>query len=279
MIRTVFGHSKLHPYLVRILNNASSRGITLPSKSYVLILNEVITDFDKNGFWNLLDTFYLFAGGGNTTKEFKSINWINPLENYGEFRGDLTSAFVDNGLDGNIALSGYTANMVYFITNRATTQVGSKFTLNNASVGALIFRQPPGISADVTAYIGITQRAGVSMTPVTGNWQRLNATNTGGNINYLGIGLMILSRISNTQIYGINKTVQTTVNTTSTSISSGVFTALHMGATNTSSIQYNTNGGMTLMFTGQSIPFNIAQSVRATINEKYFRKLGLTEIA
>ena len=269
---------RFHAKTIDIMINASMRNISLPSWEYLIVLDRIIRDFVDCGFWDLLDTFYFFAGAMNSTKEFKCINWINPKINYGEFRGDLTNAFVANGLDGNISSSGYNPAMVYFITNRRAGESG-KFTLNNASVGTLVFRQAVGIWNDVTAYIGLNTRTGVSMTPVTGNWQRLNATNSGGNINYLGTGFMVLNRISNTQLFGVNKTVQTTVNVTSTFVHNNFFSALHMGDFGTGAVQYNTNAGLTLMFTGQSISYSISQAVRTTMNEKYFRVMGLPEIA
>ena len=273
----VFGHLKLHPKTYAILTNAASRGIPMPNWKYIFIIDGVIRDFVSYGFWDKLDIFHFFAGLDRSTQEFKCINWIDPSKYHGYFWGNLTNAFFDYGLDGKQG-GGANPNSAYFVSGKKYSEVG-KFSLNDASVGTLVYKQAIGIVGDVSAYVGAGVREGVCLTPAGGNSQRLNAFIYGINVNFLGLGLMVLNRTSNVNVNGINKNVQTFGSTTSSSVVARPATALFMGNVKLTSNSYHTNAGVSCLFSGQNIPFEMSQLVRTTINEKYFRPLGLDEIA
>ena len=196
--------------------------------------------------------------------------------------GDLTSAFLDEGLSGNEVGSSISATAVYFSTNRLI-QSFNKYTLNNASLGTLCFRAAVSIIGGETAYIGTDNTGRTPMlTPVVSPaYNAINSFVTRTSANFSGTGLMILNRTSNTSVDSIKKNTQIFYNTASSSGNlTGTITALQMGKVYPiGGGTWHTNAGLSLMFTGQSIPYSVSQSVRTTINEKYFRKLGLTEIA
>lgn len=269
---------RLHPNTIKLLLNAQTRGIALPDWDFILIINEVIIGFVNSGFWDLLDTFYLFAGGSRSSQNFKRLNWINPALNFGNFGGDLSAAFLDYGLSGNTTGGGASATAVYFNTNRLVNASGSKYTLNDASLGTLCFRQATSIQGDITSYISSTSTGRTpSLTPAT-NFSRLNAGSGAVAANFLGLGLMILNRTSANDVNSINKANQLNHTRTSTVLGpSYTFSALQMGTPLGTS--YHCNAGLSLMFTGKNIPMSIAQLIRTVINEKLFRPLGLTEIA
>jgi hypothetical protein len=107
-----------------ILTKANALGYGLPSASQQAKQNQLIIDLKTNGAWTRLDDLHIFRNDG--TKEFSTINWIDPnnlatttsyptfSSSYG-FQGDSTSMFL------NLNTTGQT-----------------KFTLNSGAYGIYI---------------------------------------------------------------------------------------------------------------------------------------------
>jgi hypothetical protein len=142
-----------------ILDYATSLGYTLPSTNQRIKQNKLLIDLKKNGIWEKLDTFAMFATDGDSN--FALIDWkrlvtytaVNsPIftTNQG-FKGDNVSAYIDTNFN---------------------IQSGTNYTLNNASKCYWVL-QVSGLTGGQT--LEGTNTFGYNRTQF--------ANNTGGRIN------------------------------------------------------------------------------------------------
>jgi hypothetical protein len=107
-----------------ILARATTLGYTLPSAGQQAKQNALISTLKSAGIWNKTDVFYMFANDGS--KEFATLNWINPSAHQCTLINSPTFTSND-GFTGNGTSS-------FINTNFNPASSGVNYTLNDASI-------------------------------------------------------------------------------------------------------------------------------------------------
>ncbi|MGL6038684.1 MAG: hypothetical protein ACRC0E_07335 [Soonwooa sp.] len=244
-----------------VINYANANGYTLPSN--LTALDNLIKGLKACGIWALLDRFWLFSGDGST--DFKRINIINPSKKKADFYGGLTISA--SGVEGNGTNAYINTNF-----NPALLESGQKYQLNNAGRGACIFLEATNTVLNRSIdgiYSGFINNMGNYNLPA----QRINQGNDNSSvsINFTGIGLKLISRISDTNVQFLSKDIVTSSNSTSIDITNA----------NQFILRNNTaygNSGISCYFMGASIPSQVSQDFRTVFNT-YLQAIGQNPIA
>jgi len=131
----------LSPYTAEyqaVLNLANTNGYTVPSVTEQMLQNQLIIDLKKNGIWDKLDAFYMFAnnvhsGATYSGLNFARINWKNPssyLSTAGTWGYPTISAAA--GFTGTSSSNGGSLNL-----NLPHIVSGNNFNSSGASMGVL----------------------------------------------------------------------------------------------------------------------------------------------
>lgn len=250
-------NQNLEPETVAVLNYAKANGYSKPAD--IKPLDQLIKDLKDDGIWDKLDVFYVFSD--NSSVSFKLINLINPNLHYATAYGGLTwgiDGVLGNGTNG------------YIDTNYNPSVSGINFTLNNASIFALV--------SDVSAPYAFTGTdTGTSrhnqFANYNGNAHRLNST--GGvnvtNVDMSGGGYKFMSRINSTTLEFVNGSVLSDRAQNSLSVPNANQRILQSGGS-------SSNHKISFFGMGSSLTYSETQSFITNYNA-YLTRLGLTPLS
>lgn len=140
----------------RLLYQANLLGYSVPSPSQQIIQQNLITDLQDIGAWDLLDVFYMFANNGSA--EFTTLNWKDATKNQATLvNSPVWTSNVGFSLSSGLFRTGYTPSndAVNFQLNSAGVfwkleTVGSVsnarwFGSGQGGSAPLRFRTPSGV--------------------------------------------------------------------------------------------------------------------------------------
>jgi hypothetical protein len=102
---------------------ATAQSFTLPTTAQQQHFNRFVLDLKANGFWSIMDRFFMFANNGSSN--FGRINWMNPTV------GTLATLVNSPTFSSNVGFIGNGTN-AYIDTNFNPSTQGVNYTLNNA---------------------------------------------------------------------------------------------------------------------------------------------------
>ena len=174
-----------------ILNYATSLGYTLPSTNQRFKQNKLLADLRRNGIWEKLDTFGVFATDGDSNfalidwkrlTTFTAVNSPTFTTNQG-FEGNATSASINlnyNGSTQNVNYKPDSAHQMIWQNNLGS--INAQATSNTGSIRSKMQRgssQNNGINSGNSASGSVASLAGFIMysrNSISG-WNQYNNTN------------------------------------------------------------------------------------------------------
>jgi len=251
--------TQLDPLTSTLLDYAGDFGYQLPTN--IIALNGLIKAI--NPILDKLDLMYLFNANGDVN--FRTLNVVNPeMYKASAFGGLIWS---ESGVKGN-GTNGYLDTNF----NPSLAPVGQKYQINNASMGAIIDKRGStnavvnGIITGFGGRINITENSRIN----SGSSGLFPAFITGAT------GLSVLQRISDTDLVGIFRDVETLGSTPSFGLDAS--NRLILARYNTASVMNYGAVLLSMYFEGAALTFAESQTLRAAFNN-YLVNINQTPIA
>lgn len=255
-------------FQTNVLDVAQTMGYAIPPLEKRLLLNRLMKDMKDIGFFQIQDTLANFALGITGFEQFRMIDWkktgniYTPVDNpiftpQGEgVEGDGLAAYID--------------------TNFNPAVMGVNYTLNDASLGSIVYKNAtgtPSTNINVSFSSSASGTGGNLIRNDLSAIKRINQSdsNISANIDFTGKGIKILNRVNSEEVRGISRNTETTAQAQSTSIyNSNLFL---LARQNLYSLL-----GVSLVFVGGSISYALSQSFR-TIYNQFLSNVELEPIA
>ena len=252
-------------FQTNVLDVAQVNEFEIPPISLLREMNWLMKGMKNIGFYQIQDTLANFALGISGYEQFRMIDWKQTGNIYTPYGGLIYNS---NGIEGN-GIDGY------INTNFNPATMGQNYTLNDASLGNVIYKNATGGHSNINVSFSnsVSGTAGNLIRNDNSGIKRINqsTSNLSTNINFTGEGIKILNRVNSEEVRGISKNTETTAQATSTSIhNDNLFLLVRQDL-------YSLIG-VSLVFAGGSISYARSQSFR-TIYNQFLSKAGLEPIA
>jgi len=252
-------------FQTNVLDVAQVNEFEIPPISLLREMNWLMKGMKNIGFYQIQDTLANFALGISGYEQFRMIDWKQTGNIYTPYGGLIYNS---NGIEGN-GIDGY------INTNFNPATMGQNYTLNDASLGNVIYKNATGGHSNINVSFSnsVSGTAGNLIRNDNSTIKRLNQSsiNLSSSIDFRGEGLKVLNRINDEELIGISKDVETVSRAESSEIyDSNLFLLVRQDL-------YSLLG-LSLVFAGASISYEQSQSFRAIYN-KFLSNVGLNPIS